>query len=416
MVSTFHGLELGKRGLAVAQTNITTTGHNIANANTEGYSRQKVNSSATPSLDVWANGKTAQLGTGAQVDSIARVRDRFLDAQHRDQSSTLGEWSIRQETLGRLEVAINEPSDTGLNAAMDQLGAAWHDVQNNPDDASAQVVLKERAEAFVETAKAMNASMGNITADLEMQQAAVLQEAGGILKQIDDLNTSIQKSGSNSNDLKDKRDLLIGKLSEIVPISVTDKKDGTAEVQLPAGLFQENADGTLATDANGALILNEGIDAPGGKLAGIQKSITMVEEYQAELTATVRKFAEANGMSAGTDKLFIGDTDNFTIESLQANKSAVINVADKGDLTGAQKDFRTLVSKLGVQSQTAANATANHEAALLATENRRQSVTGVSIDEEMANLIMFQHAYSAAARFVTTTDEMLDTIINRMAN
>src|SRR5690606_20184767 len=188
MVSTFHGLELGKRGLSVAQTNITTTGHNIANANTEGYSRQKVNSSSTPSLDIWTNGQTSQLGTGAQVDSIIRVRDRFLDAQHRDQSSTLGEWKVRQETLGRLEVAINEPSTTGLNAAMDGLNAAWQDVQNNPSDASAQAVLKERAEAFVETAQAMNKSMGNITADLESQQTAALEEAGSLMKQIDQLN------------------------------------------------------------------------------------------------------------------------------------------------------------------------------------------------------------------------------------
>src|SRR5690606_20786206 len=82
----------------------------------------------------------------------------------------------------------------------------------------------------------------------------------------------------------------------------------------------------------------------------------------------------------------------------------------------AKKSFQTLVSKLGAQSQAAMNAFANQEAMLLATDSRRQSVTGVSLDEEMANLIKYQHAYSAAARLVTTADEMLDTIINRMGN
>lgn len=396
MVSTFHGLELGKRGLNVAQTNITTTGHNIANANTEGYSRQKVNSSSTPSLDIWTNGQTSQLGTGAQVDSIIRVRDRFLDAQHRDQSSTLGEWKVRQETLGRLEVAINEPSATGLNAAMDQLGAAWQDVQNNPGDASVQAVLKERAEAFVETAQAMNKSMGNITADLGQQQTAALEEAGSLMKQIDELNASIKKSGNLSNDLQDKRDVLVGKLSEIVPVTVKDMKDGTAEVTLPAGVFQQNADDSYVTDTEtGALIVNANQTVPGGKLAGIQKSITLAEGYQTALTNIVGNFTQANG-------------DLFTTNPGTA--------FDGEALETAQSDFRALVSKLGAQSQTAMNTVANHESALLATDNRRQSVVGVSIDEEMANLIMFQHAYSAAARFVTTTDEMLDTIINRMAN
>lgn len=403
MVSTFHGLELGKRGLSVAQTNITTTGHNIANANTEGYSRQKVNSSSTPSLDIWTNGQTSQLGTGAQVDSIIRVRDRLLDAQHRDQSSTLGEWTVRQETLGRLEVAINEPSTTGLNAAMDQLNAAWQEVQNNPGDASAQAVLKERAEAFVETAQAMNKSMGNITADLESQQTAALEEAGSLMKQIDQLNASIKKSGNLSNDLQDKRDVLIGKLSEILPVTVKDMKDGTAEVTLP-DIFNTSADGELT--------LKEDAEVPGGKLAGIQKSLDIVDGYQGELNDTVKNFAEANGNLFASKG--IADADFIT--NLTVGTTIDATTLNEADLEAAQGGFRALVSKLGAQSQTAMNTVANHESALLATDNRRQSVVGVSIDEEMANLIMFQHAYSAAARFVTTTDEMLDTIINRMAN
>lgn len=408
MVSTFHGLELGKRGLNVAQTNITTTGHNIANANTEGYSRQKVNSSSTPSLDVWTNGQNGQLGTGAQVDSISRVRDHFLDAQYRDQSTTLGEWKVRQETLGRLEVAINEPSKTGLNAAMDGLNAAWQNVQNNPGDASAQAVLKERAEAFVETAKAMNKSMGNITADLNSQKDAALEEAGSLMKQIDQLNASIKKSGNLSNDLQDKRDVLIGKLSEIVPVTVKEMKDGTTEVELPKDIFQVDAE-------TGTLVLNkqsngEDVEVPGGKLAGIQKSLDSVEKYQEKLNTTVKKFAEANG------DLFTSSTAADFISGFAVNKDADLSIGKTDGFEGAQKDFRALVSGLGAQSQTAMNTVANHESALLATDNRRQSVMGVSIDEEMANLIMFQHAYSAAARFVTTTDEMLDTIINRMAN
>lgn len=409
MVSTFHGLELGKRGLNVAQTNITTTGHNIANANTEGYSRQKVNSSSTPSLDIWTNGQTSQLGTGAQVDSIIRVRDRFLDAQYRDQSSTLGEWTVRQETLGRLEVAINEPSTTGLNAAMDELNVAWQNVQNNPSDASAQAVLKERAEAFVETAQAMNKSMGNITADLESQQTAALEEAGSLMKQIGELNDSIKKNGSLSNDLQDKRDVLIGKLSEIVPVTVKDLKDGTAEVELPKDIFQVDAETGALTILKDEVTDKE-LKVPGGKLAGIQKSLEITSGYQNELNETVEKFAAANGNLFASKGIAGADAiTNLTVGTTAAT-------FNQTEFEAAQGEFRALVSKLGAQSQTAMNTVANHESALLATDNRRQSIVGVSIDEEMANLIMFQHAYSAAARFITTTDEMLDTIINRMAN
>lgn len=403
MVSTFHGLELGKRGLSVAQTNITTTGHNIANANTEGYSRQKVNSSATPSLDVWTTNQTGQLGTGAQIDSINRVRDRFLDAQYRDQSSTLGEWTVRQETLEQLEVAINEPSKTGLNAAMDELNAAWQVVRNNPEDASAQAVLKERASALVETAQSMNKAMASITADLTSQQEIALEEAESLMKQIEGLNVSIQKSSGQSNDLQDKRDVLIGKLSEIVPVKVKDLKDGTAQVTLPKA---------LETGADGSISLKSGATVSGGKLAGIQKSLEAATQYQTDLNRTVEGFADANGGLFASNALPNADY----ITNLTVGTAVDPSAVSQAELEAAQGGFRSLVSKMGAQSQTSKNMVANNEAALLATENRRQSVTGVSIDEEMANLIMFQHAYSAAARFVTTTDEMLDTIINRMAN
>src|SRR5690606_11808641 len=134
MVSTFHGLETGKRALSVGQASINTTGHNIANANTKGYSRQQVNQSTSPSLDVWTNSTNpGQLGSGVSIDSITRVRDRFLDNQRQDQSSTLGEAEAKQAAFDRLESIINEPSDAGLNAAMDQLWTAWQDLSNNPD-------------------------------------------------------------------------------------------------------------------------------------------------------------------------------------------------------------------------------------------------------------------------------------------
>lgn len=410
MASTFHGLELGKRGLAVAQTSISTTGHNIANANTKGYSRQQVNQTASPALDVWANGSVnpSQLGQGALVESITRVRDRFLDAQYRDQSATAGEWSVRQETLGRIEVAINEPSETGLRASMDQLSSAWQDVANDPASGSAQVVLKERAEAFVQVAQSMDTSLGNITADLQLQQGAAVDEANGYLKQIAELNQSILQNGKNSNDLLDQRDVLVEQLSSLIPVKVTENKNGVYDISLANG--KELVTGT---DQVGTVVAADG--TKGGKLAGINESLKAVEAYQTDLTAVVEKFAAANGMGEA-DGLFASGTP-FTIQNLKVNETATYKApADlEANAKAAQSDFRTLVSKLGAQSQGAINAVANSEAALMATDNRRQSVTGISIDEEMANLIKYQHSYSAAARFVSTTDQMLDTIINRMA-
>lgn len=410
MVSTFHGLELGKRGLAVAQTSISTTGHNIANANTAGYSRQQVNQASAPSLDVWASGSVnpSQLGQGSLVESITRVRDRFLDAQYRDQSSSAAEWSVRQETMGRIEVAIGEPSETGLRVSMDQLAAAWQDVANDPSSASAQAVLKERALAFTELAQSMDRSFGNITADLTLQQTAAVDEANGYLKEIAELNHSILKSGSNSNDLLDKRDLLVEKLSALMPIDVKANKNGVYDIST-----QNGKPLVTGIEQTGSIAVGEAVG--GGKIGGIEEALKTVEAHQGNLAAVVEKFAEANGLnSAGS--LFASGTP-FTVQSLSVNTGAAYTAPAtlEEDSKAAQSDFRALVSQIGAQSQTAINGAANSEAALMATDNRRQSVTGISIDEEMANLIKYQHAYSAAARFVSTTDELLDTLINRMA-
>ena len=421
MVSSFHGLELGKRGLSVGQASIATTGQNIANVNTKGYSRQQVNSSASPSLDIWTGqgANTGQLGTGVNLDSITRVRDQFLDQQFRDHSETLGQWQAKQTTLDRLETIINEPSDSGLNTSMDQLKNAWQDLANEPDSLSAQAVVKERAQGFIEVVQSMNKSMDSLKTELTQQSEAAVAEANGYLEQIAELNKIIARDGSQSNDLKDKRDVLVEELSTLMSIKVDEKSNGSYSISL-ASNNQSLVSGEEVFKIDHKTGAGEN-EVYGGKLAGWSESMDIAKDYQANLNKVVGDFAAANSMSAtgGKDQaLFIGNVADFNLSELKVNYEASPlkqpAVTEKTS-EAAQSDFRKLVSQLGAQSQAAINSVTNHGAALQATENRRQSVTGVSLDEEMANLIKYQHSYNAAARLVTTTDEMLDTIINRMA-
>lgn len=421
MVSSFHGLELGKRGLSVGQASISTTGQNIANVNTKGYSRQQVNSSASPSLDVWTSqgANTGQLGTGVNLDSITRVRDRFLDQQFRDHSETLGQWQAKQTTLDRLETIVNEPSDSGLNNAMDGLKNAWQDLANEPDSLSAQAVVKERAQGFIEVAQSMNKSMDNLNSELVQQSQQTVEEANAYLKQIADLNKSIVRDGNQSNDLKDKRDALVEELSTLMSIKVDEKSNGSYSISL-ASNNQSLVNGEEVSEIDYKTGAGEN-EIYGGKLAGLSESMAIAKNYQTDLNNVVADFASANSMSAtgGKDQaLFIGNAAEFKLSELKVNYAAdpLKQPAATGKTSeAAQSDFRKLVSQLGAQSQAAVNSVSNHGAALQATENRRQSVTGVSLDEEMANLIKFQHSYNAAARLVSMTDQMLDTIINRMA-
>jgi len=414
MVSTFHGLETGKRALSVGQASIATTGHNIANANTKGYSRQQVNQSTSPSLDVWTNSTNpGQLGSGVSIDSITRVRDRFLDQQYRDQSATLADAQTRQASFDRLESIVNEPSDSGLNSAMDQLRNAWQDLSNNPDSASAQAVVKERAQTFVETAQAMDSSMENMKLDLDQQKAAAVTEANDYLKQIASLNESIVRGGNQSNDLKDQRDVLVEKLSALAPIKVDAQANGSYTISLkqPDGEPDiKMVEGNTVTEE-----ITDGTEVTGGKIAGLIDAKAKVEENQDNLNAVATGFAKANNETEGGDPLF---SNTASIATMTVDFGATLGAptADmEAGIKAVKSDYQKLVSTLGAESQSATRSVANFDATLQATENRRQSVTGVSLDEEMANLVKFQHSYSAAARLISVADQMLDTIINRMA-
>lgn len=406
MVSTFHGLETGKRALSAGQASISTTGHNIANANTKGYSRQQVNQSTSPSLDIWTNGANpSQLGSGVSIDSITRVRDHFLDNQYRDQSSTLADAQTKQAAFDRLESIINEPSDSGLNSAMDQLANAWQDLANDPDSVSAQAVLKQRAQEFVEVAQAMDSSMTNMKTDLGQQKTAAIADANGYLEQIASLNDSIVRGGNTSNDLKDQRDVLVEKLSALAPIKVDAQANGSYTISL---VQKEGAAVALVTGKTAGEIGD--LEAAGGKIGGLTTALNKVEENQTALAGVTAGFVSANNNNGTGEKLFNEDGSvNF------AGNITEVPPNLKAEVGGVKSDYQKLVSVLGAESQSATRSVANFEASLQATENRRQSVSGVSLDEEMANLVKFQHSYNAAARLISTTDQMLDTIINRMA-
>src|SRR5690625_4639032 len=134
-MGTFQGLELSKRALFAQQNALYTTGHNIANVNTEGYSRQRVNFAASTPFPVPSRVQPqipGQLGTGVNIESVQRIRNKFLDAQFRTEHSRLGYWDTRLEALTRMENLLNEPSETGLSNRMDLFWQSLQDLADHP--------------------------------------------------------------------------------------------------------------------------------------------------------------------------------------------------------------------------------------------------------------------------------------------
>lgn len=520
MRSTFHGLEVAKRGLYAQQTAIATAGHNITNANTPGYSRQRVNFSAAAAIDVPGLNRTytpGQLGTGVTFSSIERMRERFLDDQFRYEAGSYGAWNVQKDVLEKLELIFGEPGETGMSSVIDAFWNAWQELSREPENLEARAVVKERSQALLDVFQHADRKLTELKDDLSTNLDLKLTQANTYIQQIAQLNGEIRRIenvGDQANDLMDQRDLLVDKLAELVQIDVKIGSDGLYEIALV------NADGSagqVLVDENGPQFFqtttdNTGTIDPlntvtGGEIYGIIHSRdTLVAAYQEQLNAmfagiifgevtvnipagsvlpvdvedvdghtypaetavpdggikvvvngingllqlgwTVRE--NANGDAQQGVPLFDGfDENNFSIQDVQLNDqiahdlgmiAASFRIDDEGNVLKGNGDlalaiaqlrdgefqfgdemsgtfdeyFRAVLGQLGVQTQEATRQTNNQKVILNAVDQRRMSVSGVSLDEEMTNLIQFQHAYNAAARMMTTLDQMFETIINRM--
>ncbi|MBB6732260.1 flagellar hook-associated protein FlgK [Cohnella zeiphila] len=511
MPSTFLGIETSKRSLFAHQAALNTAGHNIANVDTEGYSRQRVNLVTSRSIEAYGMNRSntpGQLGTGVEFDSITRIRTTFLDDQFRNQNQALGSTEVQSDTLDKLQQVFNEPSDSGLRELIDKFWSSWSDLSNDPENISGRSVVAQNAISLAQTFNQMSGQLSDLSSDLTTSVALDSDKINSLGSSIADLNLQIHKVeslGDNANDLRDQRDLYVDQLSKLVNVTVTegdmgytvamggttlvdgensttvsaasletafqsgDLKGGSVYGALYArdnyvSDYSKQLDSLANTLVNGDVtvtlpsgtVLPEGTVLNGVTYTGASRTLT------SDLTVTVKGlnglhklgylpntspataagnfFVASDGgtITAANIKLSsdIEKNPNLIASSMRTSGSPETVVSGNNTLAllaaqlktgkfvisgssnnavseGTLDDyFQSLVGKLGVQAETATTQTTNQQALVDQADSNRQSVSGVSLDEEMSDLIKFQHAYSSAARFMTTMDEVLDKLIN----
>lgn len=522
MPSTFHGIEISKRGIFAQQSALNTSSHNVANANTEGYTRQRANMQATPGMPAPGmnmSREPAQIGTGVQVTDLQRIREGYLDIQFRNQNKEYGYWEAKQDALDKIEGVMNEPSDTGLQKVMDQLWESWQDLAKEPESLSARAVVRQRAIAVAETFSAITNSLSEMQKDLDNVVQEKTIEINSLAQQIANLNKQIADvvpHGLQPNDLYDQRDVLIDKISKMagvqvlqadkgmvnvriegrdlvtgitsVPMTATkNTKTGFYDIQLGgadfipttgslAGTFKSRGTATVTTvigtdgtpkdvvtysgpipdilkrlDVLAVNLTKEinNIHSKGVNMFDIQnKKSNSSAPLQAlpffvdadaaaadpntkTYPSSARKIAinpailnslnaiaaaQVDPVSSSSGTSFVGDGRNARdIASIKFKTiSAGTGPGDLDATTTLDDYYRYTIAGLGVDSQEAKRMQGNSELLVGQVESQRQSVSGVSIDEEMAEMVKFQHAYSAAARVMTSMDEILDKVINGM--
>lgn len=550
MGSTFSGFNIATSGLFVSQRAMSVTAHNIANANTEGYSRQRLDMTASrPQLLPGAQGT---LGTGVDSNAVNQIRDEFLDFKLRGETSLSGEWAQKEDVLSTIEAVLNEPSDSGISMVVDQFYSALQELNKNPESLTTRALVRQRGIAFAKTMNQMATSLQKMQSDLDFELQSVTSEINGYAKQIAALNRTIyaqEIDGAKANDIRDQRNTLLDKMSELTSINYFEDDMGRFFVTVAGNPIVAHYDYdqlklTERADADklhpdDAFKLNDlswesgsTFSGKGGKLQGLidmrdnisgaDKGIpyyidklneftdTLASELNrihsggyglkgttgtdfftvnSQTTAEYEQSLKTTGLNGGpaldvTSDVTAGTSTAFTEEENQviilknigkildnnpsyANKSIkyissgqyiltdrirateisissdidndlssiaasqtlaglpgdganALNMASSRSNVnlykwGSPDDFvKSLVSNLAVDTQEAIRAKTNQEILIGQVENKRQSVMGVSMDEEMSEMLKFQHAYNASARMITTIDGMLDTLINRV--
>ncbi|MDI9426231.1 MAG: flagellar hook-associated protein FlgK [Spirochaetota bacterium] len=226
MNSTFMGIEIGKRGLHSHQQALHVTGHNISNAENKEYSRQRVVITSADPLYVPALNRAnspGNIGQGSVVQTVERIRDSFIDDRIVAEKDVLGYWNTKNDFIHQIEMVYNEPSDQSLRSRLDQMWRAWEELSKYPEERSAREVVKEKAVNLSNEVNHVYRQLDDLQKNANRQVFHRVEQVNLYARDIRDLNERILKAealGDNPNDLKDRRDALIEKLSTLVNISV----------------------------------------------------------------------------------------------------------------------------------------------------------------------------------------------------
>ncbi|MBQ4379621.1 MAG: flagellar hook-associated protein FlgK [Treponema sp.] len=243
MANSFAGIEIGKRSLMAHSTQINTAGHNISNADTEGYSRQRVQIKTFDPIyrpDLTREERAGQIGQGTSVESIKRLRDELLDQRIVAQTNQETYWTTREKYYTMIEQVYNEPDEISVRTNMDKYWQGWQELSVYPESQAARQAVVTRGETLAESIQQRYTALSGIGNLINGDIEATVKQINTISKQIAEINGEIVKvkaMGDNPNDLLDRRDLLVEKLSGLANITTDIRDDDEFMVHLEGNIL-----------------------------------------------------------------------------------------------------------------------------------------------------------------------------------
>ena len=512
---TFYGIEIGRSGLTVSQYGLDVTGHNIANVDTAGFTRQRlINTAYDPytSIMKFKPVENALIGQGAYVLVHDQIRSAFLDRQFRTEQTLFSTWAIRNQGLAYVEALYEGSNSSNIAVGLDALFKAFNLETNEAADSEQRVNIQNAGLNFAQNLNIIYERLVEQQSNQNTAVDAIVQRINTLSQNMVELNDSIfafEMGGKyHANDLRDKRNLILDELSALVDITyeeynddptdplhtklivkmgghtlvdhlernellcITQPNEITGEDDVYIPIWKDDGTPLIVTggEMRGHLDLRDSMDidlpgipyfveqlnnlcravaqeinelhytgfthpsAPGGSHDGIDFFYVDRSSGTADYSSvTAKDFrlsdeVKASEYNIASSSTFIEMNPDDPEEMVIGNQEialAIHRLLDKVDVKlfestpdevaiGSLSNFVTsMLLGVGLTKQQSQTRSDNQQTQLLAVDNQRTSISGVSLDEEMTNLIKYTHAYNGSSRVITTMDDALDTLINR---
>lgn len=443
--------DISARSLGVYRRALEVTSHNIVNSTNPDYSRQRVNFE-TDTSDLQAG---LVWGNGVRIADVRRLNDSLVGAHIITENSKYNNSYRQNQLITDIEKIFSEPSDLGLSNLFTSFFSSFDELASSPSSMPLRTSVVNAAQNLASKVNSVNQSLSELKVNIRNEYSQNVTTINSLLDQIHQINQEQfvnSYRGVSVNDLIDKRDKLIGELSKLVNINVTYDNTNSACISIGGALAVDRLHSSefQMVEDNGklGLKLKDGqysVNLSGGQLNALEQVYSQkIPAYKSKLDEIVNKFVNAvnqahsagytlsdppeTGISFfesyedGVLKInpdIINDPGKIaaSIDGTSGNGDIALRIAQLTDsnlLNGAtlQEAYASLINTIGNDGLLQENYASANEMVLTQLKQQRDSISGVSVDEEMTNIIKFQRSYDASAKLITIADEMLKTIIN----
>jgi flagellar hook-associated protein 1 len=457
MSINFSAFEIGRRALNANQVGINITGQNIANINTPGYSRRRVLLAESTTANIGG----FHIGTGVTVQGVQSFRDNLIQTRIQTETGIAGRLTAFGDSLAPVETALQGSENGGVQNALSSFFGAFRDLDANPNSVSLRAIVAQKGSNLASAFQSTRTKLDNVRTDTDGQIRSTVDQLNTLSQRVASLNNEIRNAdsvGGDASALRDQRSELVNQISEFAGVHQTENSDGTINLTIGEGRALVSGDHAFTLQANNtpplglAVITLDGQPATfdEGRIRGLQDALTettsqidSLDNLAASLVQRVNTLhtsgTDLDG-NAGTN--FFNHTPPVTAANISINAALTANprlvvasastqpgqsgtVAGEianlltdpnttaGSRTGSFSSiYGSMLSEAGEHINSAQSDLQTQAAIITQAIAQRDAVSGVSLDEEAINLLQYQKAFEAAARFIKVADEMTQTILS----